>query len=275
MIFFLTFVLFSAVSVGCESQTSQCQNDVQIICSQIEENSPWDVIGSQRQCKGHKSIKSIISGSSVSSVVHNGLEVSNLVKITALNIDSATVEFIPFGIKKHFPNLKALHISSCGLLSVNKKNLKELGNSLEALSLTWNKLVSIDADLFQYNPNLKAVWLYNNPFRHIDPEFFTYLKNLRNLAVVSLTNAGCIDQEFDKQKGDNLSAFYWFHQLCTDSTAKVHTQNLITGTSISVQDDKIKMEISEIRRENAELRRENGELKKSIDDIKLQMAKFF
>lgn len=227
---FLTFVLLSAVSVGCMLQSCSNQTAVQIVCSKIE-NIDWSYIGAHLTCSGDESMNSTFSGSLVSSVLQsNKLNVSNLPEITALKIHDATVKLIPFGIKKHFPNLKALEFDNCGLLSVYKENLKEFRNSLEYLSLYGNKLNSIDADLFEYSSNLKAIYLGGNPFVHIKPEFFTNLKNLKSIEVINLRSANCIDEFFSILLGDDIMSFEWDNEKCTDFAEKVEKQNMVMFT---------------------------------------------
>lgn len=138
----------------------------------------------------------------------NELEVINLADITGLNFYDATVKFIPSGIGRHFVNLKVLHIVYCRLLSVNKENLKEFGNSLEYLSIQSEsiKLISTDVDLLECNPNLEDIYLNDNPIRHIDTEFFANLKNMRSLKVAYLQDAtNCMDQYFRTSKGQKHS----------------------------------------------------------------------
>lgn len=76
--------------------------------------------------------------------------------------------------------------------NVKKENFKEFGSSLEHLSLLFNKIKFIYADLFEFNPNLKAIFMHDDPIRHFDTEFFTNLRALRFLEHVNLNAASCI-----------------------------------------------------------------------------------
>lgn len=167
----------------------------------------------------------------MSSVVHsnNKTEVTNLAQITGLQFERAKLNFIPYGIGNNFSNLKLLIISSCGLLNVNKDNMKDIGNSLELLSLTDNKLIFIDADLLEYNSNLRIIWLYDNRIRHIDPEFFLNLNKLKSLNVVDMKPAGCMKQSFYTSKGHDIATFKWNNDNCTDPAAKLKMKCLINN----------------------------------------------
>lgn len=230
----VTILLLCSVSTFLvDSQNSSEENCfIKIICRSIGDVK-WHFKGSHLTCVGDDSIKSEFSDSLVSSVVHkNESEVSNLDEITGLFIfDAEEVKFIPSGLKKHFPILKGLRISSSGLLSVTKEDLKQFGSSLEHLSLFNNNIKSINADLFEYNPNLKAIFLVGNPIRHIDPEFFANLKQLKSLEVVSLSYFGNSGQEFSTSRGHDIATYKWNNENCTDSTAKIQAQNLVRDSS--------------------------------------------
>lgn len=222
------FSLLVTISPMIASQP--CLSEVEIICLEIH-NENWPHIGDQLTCNVDESIISIFSDSSVSSVVYsNKSEVMKLAEIAALQIQDATeVKLIPSGIKRLFPNLKVLVIHNCDLLSVSKEILKEFGNFLEGLDLPYNKIISIDADLLKYNSNLKGIWLNDNPILHIEPEFFTNLKNLKNIERVDFRSTNCMHYVFDTSYGHNISTFMWKNEKCTDSTARIETQNLISN----------------------------------------------
>lgn len=222
------FLSFSSL-MSCQLSLNDVDK-IEVVCASIED-AIWPPIGSYLTCKADKSMKSEFSDSSVSRVVHsNRSEVKNIAEITALSVEHATsVNFIPFGIKSHFSDLKVLLIYSCNLLSVSKENLRQFGSSLEFLSVQSNKLTSIDANLFEYNPNLKVIWLYNNPISHIDPEFFTSLKKLKKIQNVDLSPVKCMDQSLSSLSGHNITSFKWKNENCTDIAAKDEAKNIISN----------------------------------------------
>lgn len=197
---------------------SATTNTVQIICQEIES---FQVIyyDDVLTCQGDESIVSSIAQSSVSSVVYsNKSEVENLPEITGLRIVDANVKFIPAGLKVFFPSLKALEISSCGLQSVDKADIKEFGASLECLRLAFNKISSISADLLEHNPNMRSINFYDNPIKQIGPNFFKNLKTLKEIEYVCFNDAGCMDQYFSyysNDSGADIQTFEWDHQKCT------------------------------------------------------------
>lgn len=211
---------------------SPCTNNqtekVEIVCWFIAKSYSLAPAGTVLTFYADSSVISTFSDSTVFSVLHsNKTEITELSDIKALELSNAKLHFIPHGIRKHFPSLKFLIIEFCGLLSVNKENLKEFGDSLKELYLQRNNLISIDADLFEYNPNLLVFVLDDNPIRHIDPEFYTNLRNLKKIEVGALRSAGCIQNSFNIFRGDNIAYFAWHNGKCNDITAKLETQALV------------------------------------------------
>lgn len=228
----ILLVIFFSCSVSSQDSQDCSMNKIRISCSFIKEFHHPYTNANRLTCSSYDDmlINSNIPGSSVSSVVHkNGSDVTDLEQIKVLQINSATVKFIPTGIKNKFINLEALQIYDSGLLSVDKENLRAFGSSLEFISFQKNKIISIDADLFEYNDNLKEINLRINPIRYIEPAFFTNLKNMKNIQKVHISSSiGCINREFSKRFDNDFSLFKWNNKTCTDLTARIETQHLIS-----------------------------------------------
>lgn len=219
----LILILFAAFIFTLVNAQQWCsEHKVEIVCEEIA-TSTWSIVDSVRICCGDTSITSTIPGSSVSKVLHyNGAYVTNLSEIDALEIDGATVVFIPFGLNQKFTSLRALRIVSSGLVSVKKMNLKQFGESLESLDLRNNKLTSIDADLFEYNHKLKGISLAGNPIKDIGLEFFTNLKNLKEIELVDFSSTACMDVIYEKDEEiSTFATFEWIHHGCNNTTSKV------------------------------------------------------
>lgn len=232
---------------------SERENNVTIVCSHSVDKK-YDIIGSLVTCKSNSTVVTV-PGSSVSSVIHsNGSEIDNCNSIEALEITSSIIKFIPSGINASFPNLKALNIGYSGLLSINKEDLREFGESLELLKIVGNFITFIDADLLDYNPGLVAIYLYNNPIRHIAPAFFTNLRNFENASIVEFSPVDCMDRDFSILKGHDLTTFEWKNERCFNRTAgaatefqrmliEVHNKSLISSEECLAE--KINTEIND------------------------------
>lgn len=212
--------------IPVSSLQSCANNKVEITCIDIENihNKSSYLL----RCKAGRPFTSTSPNSTVSSVVYrNGSDVPNLDIIGALEIsNAAALRFIPTGIKRKFPNLYELAIKYCSLQAVHKSDLKELGSSLVILSLDANRLTAIDAHLFEFNTNLEKISLSFNPIRHINPAFFTNLKNLQNISSIDLRYLSCMNQQFDSSTDHEIELFQWDNLRCFDGTAISDTQCL-------------------------------------------------
>lgn len=229
LVIFVAFARNSVESKDCSS------NDVKIICSAIEDHYWYKYKNHFLTCFVDKSMSSTNFGASVSTVKHNGSEIANLAEIEGFLIREsppAAVKFIPFGLKKKFPRLKALQFDQTDLQGVKKENLKEFGDSLQYLYLIKCKIISIDADLFEYNPKLGFVNFNGNPIRHIDADFFKNLIPMKYFTYIGFLNAGCMDTWYS-YKMSLLKYFTsrWHNEKCIDETARVETQKLIADAT--------------------------------------------
>lgn len=264
-------VVFVAYGISyVESQSCTLQK-VGIICDKVD-SIEWSLLGKLRTCIGNHLFNSTVPESSISSVVYsNGSDVFHYANIEALQVESATVKFIPTGIMNKFRYIKALKIVHSGLLSVNKGNLKEFGDSLEFLNLNDNKLTILDGDLFEYNKNLKTANFIGNPIRHIDHAFFSNLNNLKNLHSIGLYEVLCMDQEFIASGGKNIATFKWKNEKCTDESARIETQNLIKRLSCDEDNNKILKSVDDLRndlhQQIDELRKKSESMDKKLDTL--------
>lgn len=212
---------------------------VKIICSDIEDHYWYKYQNHFVTCMVDKSMSSATFGASVSTAKHsNGSEIANVAEIEGFLIKQsppAAVKFIPFGLKKKFPSLKALLFDQTDLQVVKKENLKEFGDSLQYLYLMKCKIISIDADLFEYNSKLKFINLYGNPIRYIEPDFFKNLIPMDYIDEFNFMNAGCMNTRYSSWYG--LLKYFrsrWNNEKCTDETARDETQKLIADARCHV-----------------------------------------
>lgn len=237
LVIFVAFAKHIVASKNCSFY------NVKIVCSDIEDHYWFKYQNHFLTCFVDKSMTSANYGASVSTVKHsNGSEIANAAEIEGFLIRQSpptAVKFIPFGLKKKFASLKALQFDQTDLQAVKKENLKEFGDSLRYLFLIKCKIISIDADLFEYNPKLKIINLYGNPIRYIGPDFFINLMPMESVDEFSLMNAGCINRRYSSWYGLlKYFRYRWNNEKCTDETARDETQKLIadatcdlTGTS--------------------------------------------
>lgn len=76
--------------------------------------------------------------------------------VDILGFDDSTVLYVPGGLPKFFPNLKALEIRRCSLKEINAEDLHGL-SSLTNLSVGNNCLKSLPNDLFMHTKRLRRI----------------------------------------------------------------------------------------------------------------------
>lgn len=192
---------------------------VNIICFAVTDVN-HEIIGPLLTCKGGSNIASNFPDSSLSKILYeNKTRVENLDLIGSVYIDFGSIAFIPSGMERKLKSLKALLIANSGLLSVKKENLQGLGSSLQYISFAGNSLKSIDADIFEYNQNLKLIDLSSNPIKHIKLNFFENLKTLNSVELIRLSPVACMNQFFATSYGHKIETFLWNNEKCVDETA--------------------------------------------------------
>lgn len=221
----LVFLIFYLIKSSKSETCSASFSNVQITCNELRHQS-HRIVGEMFTCydNGVVPVVSTVPDSVVSSVMFpNGTEVSSLGTIEALWIYRSDIRFIPRGIIKSFHNLRLLAIEYGRLLQISRDDFEEFGALLESVSFFTNSLTSLDADVFEHNPNLRHIDLRDNNFKYIHPKFFENLKSLEGIHLVSLYGCNCIHQEFDRAIHGHISSFKWQNSKCTNDIGKVES----------------------------------------------------
>lgn len=164
-------------------------------------------------------------------------------EIESLYLNESTVSFMPTGFTNVLPNLKFVNFIAVGLQQLDKGNLEQFGSSLLVLDVSSNQISHLEADLFEYNQNLKAIGLSNNAIEFIDSAFFDNLRMMNSLFVLVLQNAGCMDQNFERTNPEDLLSFEWDTDNCSDgsetegTTETEQTTEITESTSTSTEID--------------------------------------
>lgn len=165
----------------------------------------------------------------------NGSPVTNTHQIEMLDFWNMRINYIPKNIKAKFPNLKVIRFEITKLLSVSRENMQQFGNSLEFVCFAGNQLTWLDRDLFESNPNLKVIYLHDNPIRYIDPAFFETLKKFRNLRLLNLSRLKCTNQFFT---GGDIAIFKSKNEKCFNESERPLTTTSIPSTTCPVVTEK-------------------------------------
>lgn len=261
-------IIFLSINLVSSQACSSSNNEVKIICGEISENE-YVLVGMKMSCKVRNSINVTLPDSSITSVVDsNGLNVTYLSAINALDISDVKMNFIPTGIKIKFTNIDALLIISSELLSLNKENLRVFGSTLEFLDLGNNMLTFIDADLFEYNPNMKVFSFHGNAIRYIEPGLFISVRNLKKCQWANFNELSCMSQHYQAWSGQLLDSYVWSSERCTDKTAKLETQiALLTRRVESLSSDKCAILAKSSIADGEKLKNDIKDLREKVDEL--------
>lgn len=92
------------------------------------------------------------------------------VKVIAIG-SSPNMIFLPKGIEKFFPNLEGIVVAFSGLSQITENDLKPFQH-LKVLHLVNNRIKVFDTKQFEFNPDLKHIFIQNAVLESISPNIF-------------------------------------------------------------------------------------------------------
>lgn len=110
-------------------------------------------------------------------------------QVKGLRVDSQELYFIPKGIEKFLPNLRAIQIEHSKLRELRQSDLKPFP-LLEEFKAAENELKVLPDDLFINNPEMEKIDFSLNPLTYVDPNIFS-----RKLKYGELNMSGCINSD--------------------------------------------------------------------------------
>lgn len=104
--------------------------------------------------------------------------------LVGIMIYGKNTEYFPRGLEKVFTNLKSIDMCYGYLNEITQADLK-LYTKLVNLDLDHNNIQVLEKGLFDYNPDLKLIWIGNNKISHINSNLFNNLYSLTSLKLYS------------------------------------------------------------------------------------------
>lgn len=163
--------------------------------------------------------------------------------VGALAISNQDMEFgIPQNIVDFFPNLIVLSLSNLGIYRVSSLDIAQFP-ALQVLILYRNQLDSLDGNLFVNNPLLLYINLSSNQIKHLGPNIFNPLRNLR---VLRMTLNICIDEYADDAA--KIAAFRWRASFqCPPSFEQIESE-ILNGNDFREIVNPLTLQIEELER---------------------------
>lgn len=100
--------------------------------------------------------------------------------VRGVMITDTTCHFVPKGLEKVFVNIEALQIYNSKLRSITQQDLEPFPNLL-AIHMNANNLISLESNLFRYNPKLRHVNFGYNHLRIIPFDIFDSIEDLKDV----------------------------------------------------------------------------------------------
>lgn len=181
-------------------------------------------------------------------------------------LSDKNIKFFPKGLEKIFKFLKVISIRFGRLNQIHQSDLKPFP-LLEILDLHENDILVIEYDLFDFNPNLKEIWI-SNKIKHVDVGAFDSLNNLVNLY---LFNIKCIDTNATNNRSAVMKLIETAENSCFVSSydrirQKRSQKKLKMLESFLNYDSKLKITNSS-ETQNAAVSKKISELSHKIDDF--------
>lgn len=109
--------------------------------------------------------------------------------------DPQTVNFLPSGIEKFFPNIEGIEIHNASLKSIEQSDLKPFKN-LKEMWLNSNELEELDSNLFEHNLELLYINFSKNKLTAVGEDIF---KPVTKLTQAFFSNNVCINKDVGSQ----------------------------------------------------------------------------
>lgn len=179
---------------SAENQTSALNElKVTIECSQVKTIS-YDEIHKFQTCESVRPDLIVTDFRVEVTVVLNAKNKNYYTTpIEAFSITNASnLKFLPSAIKTNFPSLRAFDVEDCGLIHIDRHDMRELGTDILFIRFKNTKLYALEGNLFENNQKLKKVIFEKSPLNYIDPQLFENLKRIKSLNLVEFIKCHCV-----------------------------------------------------------------------------------
>lgn len=153
------------------------------------QNSEHFILGSGVTCFAQNVVVTDPS-QTVTTINDQTAESFRALNIKSISTVAQTINFIPSGLEKFFPNLEGLRLSTSKLKAIDRCDLEPF-KGLRSLDLQQNQLEFLFDDLFEYNPELEFINLGANKLQLIGSRVLEHLPKLREVYLGA--SNGCSD----------------------------------------------------------------------------------
>lgn len=198
----------------------------------------WTLLGSLYTCTGTVQFSGDVQ--EVANITGDHLEGLGDADVHALAISNQLLlRGIPSNVDAFFADLAVLSLSQNGMSSITRRDLSSYTN-LQMLIIYNNRIQSIPGDLFLDTPRLQYINLNSNSLRHLGPNIFSNLLNLRTLRLQHNT---CIDEYVDNNIAEVVNLEWRATFGCPSSVQQVE-DSILNGESFWNIINELRAEVS-------------------------------
>lgn len=190
----LKFLLFTSLCIfGTQGVIIKCDFSI----------TYWNTVGFCYHCRA--TIVNTANSSELTGVQGNHLWGQGNNQVLSLSLSGQNAPKILKNINKFFPNLIALDWFNTNLQSISAGDIKQFAK-LNVLSVSSNKIVSLEGQLFSNTKKLKSIYFNNNQLRSVGSGIFSGLNELTHVEFLNnpCINTKAIGASNVKKLGDKL-----------------------------------------------------------------------
>lgn len=113
--------------------------------------------------------------------------------VRQITISEQTLNYIPKGLEKFFPNLEMFHVHYSKLQFLTQADLKSFPQLFD-LSFHDNELTTLDSNLLEFNEKVRFINLNDNKLKQIGANFVKPLN--RNFEQINMQGNPCINDVY-------------------------------------------------------------------------------
>lgn len=182
---FLKFTIAENVEIDCSNTIYQ----------------KWPIVGTVMVCYIEN-----VKISEKDSIVADGPMANT--EVTAIQIwFSPKILYFPHGLKKKFPNVKAISLVHLEITSLDEHDLEEFGSNLKFLKILRGNLTHLSPDLFKYNRNIEYVAIEETPLKILGHEFHQFVAKTMQIGAlkrIDLKGCLCFDEKLERKDFDEV-----------------------------------------------------------------------
>lgn len=171
--------------------------------------------------------------------------------------------FFPRQLGNFFKNLNKTFISHTDIKSLTKDDLQFLGGDLKTFAIYYTLIEWLEADVFEYTPNLETIYLHSNKIKYVERGTFDQLKQLSN---VVFNNNPCIDV-YAGDRSAVLKLIPQIEEKCTEIAESFPTTHRAEVNALKDEGMKVKAELEKCEQEVKKCQYQDG-----IGDLRRELA---